>query len=634
MSNEYANVEMDIKNQNEIEQLTKTFNNMYEEFHKTMVSKEYFDRIINNMLECIIVVSTDKKVQKVNQAVINVLKYNEDEILGQHMRVLFTNASHNQEIFTDKAFQKLQKYESAIYREAVFISKNNKEIPVFISLSVMKERNKTIGFVCVAQDISIRKKMEKERYIKYQNQMIVDQILQEVAKGSSLNSILDLAIEYILSHSLFNLKKQGAIFVKNMNDDNLTMTAHRNMPPEILKSCATIKPNECFCGKAVSERKFIFTNSHNHFHSSKSKKEHGHYSVPIISQTNNLIGVMNVYVEQSHQINPQEEEFLSDISNIIANIIESERYQEKLENMNVELVEREQRLEKMLKKTQEMHDTLKSTHDQLLQSEKMASIGQLAAGVAHEINNPMGYIQTNLSAMKGYIEVYARLFRIIDHIKLAVSENDFTEAAKTVEEMNKIEEEIDFSFISQDTESLITECCEGISRVKSIITSLRTFSHSDEGEVKLNNIETILDKAIEIAWNEIKYSAELTKHYSRIPEVPCNAIQIGQVFLNIIVNAGQAILKKGTITVKTYTDSKHAYVEISDTGAGIPEEKFKDIFNPFFTTKSSGKGTGLGLSISYNIIKEHGGIINVTSEEDRGTTFTITLPYKEHIRQD
>lgn len=270
---------------------------------------------------------------------------------------------------------------------------------------------------------------------------------------------------------------------------------------------------------------------------------------------------------------------------------------------------------------QEAHDELKQAQSQLLQREKMASIGQLAAGVAHEINNPVGFIQSNLSTLAKYLERFSEYMADQQAACAALPEeirHGLLEKAKKL----KIDR------ISADAKELVGECLEGTDRVREIVINLKNFSRVDHPEEQLANLNNCLDETLRIVWNELKYMATVTKDYGELPETLCHPQQLNQVFVNILVNAGQALVDKGEITIRTWEEAGVIFVAISDTGPGIPEEIRNRLFEPFFTTKEVGKGTGLGLSISYDIIKKHRGEIEITSEVGRGTTFTIQIPVR------
>ncbi len=274
----------------------------------------------------------------------------------------------------------------------------------------------------------------------------------------------------------------------------------------------------------------------------------------------------------------------------------------------------------------EAEASLNAMQAQLLQNEKMASIGQLAAGIAHEINNPIGFINSNLTTLGKYIEKFDKYLAGLEQV---VQQHANDESQRSIAELRK---NLKIDYVRRDIRALLEESVEGSQRVSSIVKDLKTFSHSDSTRMEEADINQCLDSTINIIWNQIKYVADLVRNYAELPRIVCNAQQLNQVFLNLLVNASHAIQAKGegqgTVTVSTWADHANLYIAVSDTGCGIDEELQCRIFEPFFTTKEVGKGTGLGLSISFEIIKKHGGEITVQSEPGKGTTFTIRLPLK------
>jgi two-component system NtrC family sensor kinase len=271
---------------------------------------------------------------------------------------------------------------------------------------------------------------------------------------------------------------------------------------------------------------------------------------------------------------------------------------------------------------------LKATQAQMLQQEKMASIGQLAAGVAHEINNPMGFITSNLGTLSKYTK---RLSEYIDLQTKAIDEIGTEDVKRSLAEQRK---KLKIDYILEDIGQLIEESLDGAERVRKIVQNLKSFSRVDEAEYKFADINECIESTLNIVWNELKYKAKVYKEYGELPLTKCYPQQLNQVFMNILVNAAQAIEKQGEIRIKTWNGDGNIYIAISDTGVGIPKDKINRIFEPFFTTKPVGKGTGLGLSITYDIIKKHNGDIQVESEVGKGTTFTIRIPVVEDDRNE
>jgi PAS domain S-box-containing protein len=282
-----------------------------------------------------------------------------------------------------------------------------------------------------------------------------------------------------------------------------------------------------------------------------------------------------------------------------------------------ELLRREKAEQAMLIKK------LEEAQAQLLQSEKLAAIGQLAAGVAHEINNPMGFIRSNLATLKDYA---GGLLKLVAAYSLA---DGLLEGHPQVRDaVARAKRDADLEFICSDLPNLVAESLDGADRVRRIVEDLRNFSRVDAAEWQPFDIHAGLESTINVVWNEIRYKAELVREYGDLPPVECIPSRLNQVFMNLLVNAAQAIADRGRITIATRRRGDEVEIAVSDDGAGMTGEIQARIFDPFFTTKPVGKGTGLGLSVSYGIVKNHGGRIGVTSQPGRGSTFIVHLPIR------
>jgi signal transduction histidine kinase len=316
-----------------------------------------------------------------------------------------------------------------------------------------------------------------------------------------------------------------------------------------------------------------------------------------------------------------------------------ERVARSLELMSLELTERNRELSEQLHERvaaeqalqQEKAEQavligkLEEAQSQLLQSEKLASIGQLAAGVAHEINNPIGFVHSNLGTLERYI---GDLFRLVE----ACGEAEAGLPAGTREALAGLKEELDLPYLKEDVPALLRESKDGIVRVRKIVQDLKDFSRLDSGQDwQLADLRQGLESTLNIVHNEIKYKADVVKAFADIPAVECLPSQLNQVFMNLMVNAAHAIEgARGTITLRTgRRGDDQVWVEVADTGMGIPEDMRNKIFDPFFTTKPVGQGTGLGLSLAYGIVRKHHGHFELESEPGKGTTFRIVLPVKQ-----
>lgn len=291
---------------------------------------------------------------------------------------------------------------------------------------------------------------------------------------------------------------------------------------------------------------------------------------------------------------------------------------------NLELEKRTVELEKEKKRLKEAYVKLNQMQGQLLQSEKLASLGQLAAGVAHELNNPISFVNSNLGTLAEYVKEIKKLLEKYEKME-GIIRGDKSKQNLS-QEIDELKEQIDLDFVLGDFDKIISESQDGTQRVKSIVQNLRDFSHVDKGEFKFVDINQGIESTLNIVWNELKYKAEVIKEYGDIPQIECLPQQLNQVFMNLLLNAAQAITAHGQIKIKTYRRDEDIIIEISDTGIGIPKDNIARIFEPFFTTKEVGKGTGLGLSVAYGIVQKHNGKIEVESEVNKVTTFRVILP--------
>ncbi len=305
-------------------------------------------------------------------------------------------------------------------------------------------------------------------------------------------------------------------------------------------------------------------------------------------------------------------------------------------NLQKEIDERKQ-VEKQLKKSHDkLNQTLadlKKTQAQMLRSEKLASIGQLAAGIAHEINNPTAFIASNLETLAGYQEDLNRFIeqsRKLTMISKEINAEKKIPAAvnELVETLKSFGDEIDIDFIKEYMSDIVKESLEGTERIKNIVIALKDFAQPGEGMLEDADIHQVLESTLEIVRNELKYKADIIKEYGDLPLVKSYPRQLGRIFINILVNAVQAIEEHGEIRISTKANHEDGYVEIriADTGMGIPEENLSKIFDPFFTTWDVGKGTGLGLSMVHGIVERLNGQVVVDSKLNCGTSVTIYLP--------
>ena len=279
----------------------------------------------------------------------------------------------------------------------------------------------------------------------------------------------------------------------------------------------------------------------------------------------------------------------------------------------------------LLVKQKEMEEKQDNIEQVLINSEKMASLGQMAAGVAHEINNPLSYIVSNIQNLAYNLDQFNNLVSALK-TNNAIAQQPLADTLQHYQ----------YDELQTDSSDIISEMSEGADRVKEIIQGLRQFAHPDQTQIGDINITDLIDNTLRVAWSEIKYNANVEKHYNTEPVIVTGrSTQLSQVFLNLFFNAAQAICDKvGVISITTKADKTNAYITIADNGSGIDNDKLNKIFDPFYTTKPIGQGTGLGLAISKAIIEQHSGQIRVESQLNQGTTFYITLPKKPTLTDD
>ncbi len=281
------------------------------------------------------------------------------------------------------------------------------------------------------------------------------------------------------------------------------------------------------------------------------------------------------------------------------------------------------------------YEDLKNQKEQMVQHEKLASIGLLAAGVAHEINNPIGFIRSNLETLEKYLEsiqiVLAAYEKLSEQLR---TPNAAENLSQPLDELSALIKKHELDYITEDSMSCITESISGTKRVENIVRNLRDFSRTDKDERVSLNINGCIDDSINLITNEIKYKCVIKKEYAEVPEIFGCPGQLNQVLINILLNSVQAIETKGEIRIRTRADAENIFIDIIDNGPGFSEDNIKKLFDPFFTTKGLKEGTGLGLYISHGLVQKHRGQITAANEPGSGARITISLPIdmRESIR--
>ena len=419
----------------------------------------------------------------------------------------------------------------------------------------------------------------------YQIQEIFNKLLKISLENISLEEVLKKALAYLTPWS--KVMPKGGIFLVEDKPGVLVLKAQQGLSAEIQAMCVSVPFGRCLCGKAALSGEIVFSDHIDERHENQYKgiMPHGHYCVPIISMDKEILGTINLYLDEGHQANDKEKEFLYAVANILAGIIERKKAEENLKTA---------------------YYKLKEAQDQLIQAEKLNAVGQLASGVAHEVRNPLAII------LQG-----------VDYLDKKVSSSD-----KNISE----------------TLSLIKN---NIIRADSIIRTLVDFSRVAKIDVEPEDINKVVENSLVMIQYRFKLeNVEIIKDMkSDLPKVSVDKRKMEQVFVNIFLNAIQAMREGGKLFIRSYSKEidkpkekvgrrngdyfslgeRVVVVEIEDTGIGIPKEHIEKVFDPFFTTKGPQQGTGLGLSVTRNIIHMHKGLIEIKSEENKGTKVIITL---------
>lgn len=333
---------------------------------------------------------------------------------------------------------------------------------------------------------------------------------------------------------------------------------------------------------------------------------------------------LNRELEQRAETNRQLEEEVDERQRAEANLVTlNEQLEQRVLDRTTQLNQLNRHLETSRTELEEACKNLQSQQATILQQDRMACIGQLAASVAHDINNPIGFVYGNLEVLKNYWGKLATFLAEQDTLLASLLSPE--QLRHTAERRQALK----VDYVLNEFNAVLDESLEGAERVNRIVLNLKGFSRLDEKEARLADIHDCLESTLNIVRNELRYKADIKREYGDIPRLVCYPQQLNQVFMNLLINASQAIENWGEITIRTWTDRKNVFVAIGDTGCGIPAQNLQRLFEPFFTTKGSGVGTGLGLSIAYEIIKKHHGEITVTSRPGSGTVFTLRLPLEQ-----
>jgi len=575
----------------------------------------YTRSLIEASLDPLVTISPDGEITDVNSATVEVTGTTREELIGSDFSNYFTEPKKAKAGY-ERVFEEgtVRDYPLEIKH------KNGKTTPVLYNASIYKdEQGNVVGVFAAARDVTeLKRAKEKAEHL---NRVLsaVNSVRQIIAKEKDLRRLLKGICERLIETRGFH--NAWIAVVDESGGYKYAVEAGLGENFSLMKE--KLKQGEmAFCRlQTLSQSGVVFIQN-------PIVDCAGCPLVPAyIGKTSmamrleykgKIYGLISASTPANHITNEEESLLFHDIASDVAFALHG-----------IEVEEDRNRAEKKLKDAQA----------QMLQSEKMASIGQLAAGVAHEINNPTGFVSSNLKSLLDYQHDINSLLieyrRLITGLKeVALKEGFPSSIARQMEQIADLEEEINADFILEDALDLIGESREGTERIKKIVLDLKDFAHPGEDKMQVADINNGIESTLNVVWNELKYKATVTKNYGDLPRIKCYPQQLNQVFMNLLVNAAQAMEKEGKIMIATRVLDGLVEIKIGDTGSGIPKDNLSKIFDPFFTTKGVGKGTGLGLNMAYNIIKKHKGTIDVESEVGKGTTFMIRIPVESGLSID
>ena len=548
-------------------------------------AKAYALGLIESSPDALVILDKDGMITSVNEETVRLTGYASEELIGSQFQNYFTDPERAAE-----GIRKSFKEGKVTDHELVIKSKAGEKTPMSYNAIVYKDgKGQVEGVFAVARDITEHKRAEKAlRESEQLYRTLFENSLDGVYRSTMDGRFIDANPALVKMLGYKNKEELTSIHI-----------------PKDLYFLESERP-------ASTERNGIFC--------TRFKRKDGTV----------------IWVEINSRVVVDENSHVSHYENITRDITEQKKASEKIESLNRNLRQAVAELQRKNAELKQVVTRLKTTQAKMLESDKMASIGQLAAGVAHEINNPTGFVSSNLKTLSDYhndintlIEQYRSL---TTDLKETMTTAGYPVAiSEQLERIADLEAEVDIDFVLNDISDLVKESREGTGRIKKIVLNLKDFAHPGEDKPMYADINKNMESTLNVVWNELKYKAKVVKEYGDLPEVQCYPQQLNQVFVNLLVNAAQAIEKEGEIKIVTEADDGCVEIRISDTGKGIPEENLSKIFDPFFTTKEVGKGTGLGLNVAYNIIEKHNGTIDAESTVGKGTMFTIRIPVQKEV---
>ncbi len=443
----------------------------------------------------------------------------------------------------------------------------------------------------MSKDVTSDMRLAQELSQTLEQQNALNRLLRAIQAAQTPAQILEVAIDHVIAISWLGVRTSAAAFL--LRGKQLRKVASRNLPPAVEKDCAELALGHCLCGRVAETGKSIVCGhvDHRHDASYEGMADHGHVVLPL-KWRSEILGVLNFYLAAGQELDKHRTKFLEAIASIVATALGRLTYE-----------------------------------SQLAQSERLSSVGLLAAGVAHEIKNPLALVLTTVEWLaEGLPPLLAHCRTLRGRLEEELGSDRTNVLLQDMADLRDDE-------LLQDLAECAKNALDGVQRVRSIVRDLNTFSRADEDDLSQVWLSDVVERAVNLSYHETKYRARITRDLGQTPPVLAHEGRLAQVFLNLLVNAAHAIDEgdptNNEILVRVWHDENKVFAEVKDTGKGIKPADLPYVFEPFFTTKNGKVGTGLGLYISNNIVASLGGRLDVESTPDHGTRFVLSLPAAE-----
>jgi PAS domain S-box-containing protein len=546
-----------------------------------------------------IALDPDGNVTLINRAGCRLFGYDEEEFLGRNLFDTIYPPDIRETV--KQRFRQVMRGESEVpeVTESDIVTRSGERLSIRWHDTVIRDDDRIIGSLSSGEDVTDQRRAEDElRTSEQRFRSVVDNIGIGVTLVSPKMEVLEL-----------NKQMRDWFPDVHVSDRPICYRAFNDPPRDTVCS---------YCAVRLTLMDGLMHESTTETPSANTVRNFHIVATPIHDRDGNITGVIEMTEDVTDRLRAEEEQrsYTRDLERMWQ---EQTRLAGELSRTNADLAESKHETEEALGK-------LKAAQAMMVHTEKMASVGVLAAGIAHEINNPIGFVSSNLRELINYAEKIRNYLLRSRDLEDCVGKGDLSAAAQITTDLHELNRLLKLDFVMNDLTDLVRESLEGTTNIETIVKALKSYSRQDDATQVELDVCHIMDNSLRVVWNQIKYKADVVKEYDKVPRVYGSSGALHQVFSNLLVNAAQAITDHGQISIGVHVRGESVGVTVADNGCGISPDNLAHVFDPFFTTKDVGQGTGLGLSIAYDIVKKHNGNILVDSTPGVGSTFTVCLP--------